>query len=437
MSESEGFAKELDKIAKESRLQTENRQFCLRVIREGPPAQSLRALAILAASGEPQTLPSTLKGGNWPDLPKREDEVRALFRLAQRDDEQLRAFMTALLSRKGPSEGIRERIFREFAENYPGVSARSRMALAVASLESRLRRLEFNRSDARWRLLKFAGKVLKPSKRDASEDNRLLNTVAALYELAPEPKPHEASALVGLVLKQVRGSTYHERVESLRRFWDPQTALFAILKRGWSSAKNSQKGFRDRFAAEVFAYACTVGPADASGFLPALLDTVLPPNATRSEWTRSARANLKSLEVPEKTVGDGDLAALASAVDAAGLNNRLDLRLLQDLPGAALSQLEQALKACAKRVGDLQSEIDRLKRPETTRALAGDLIREEVERDRSLLQKFQTNAQRQRVEIASQLEESLHEARRQVGDKLPAVLETAVQRAIAHLRGYV
>src|SRR5712692_10245276 len=104
MSQSTGLTRELDRIAVQSPLGKEGREICLRALREGTDAQAIRGAAILACAGEKQPLPVTLRSSGWPNLPKREAEVRALAELAQKDPGQLQSFITALLVRLGPQE---------------------------------------------------------------------------------------------------------------------------------------------------------------------------------------------------------------------------------------------------------------------------------------------------------------------------------------------
>jgi hypothetical protein len=207
-----------------------------------------------------------------------------------------------------------------------------------------------------------------------------------------------------------------------------------ILKEGWFWHKipKPRRALRDRFAADLVAFVCTF-KGDNREALGALLDVVLPSDISICSWISAARANLKALEPIRE--GIGDLRDLASALRKLALETTVNLDLLQDLPPISISQLTQSFEAYARRVDQLIAETEDLKHPETVRSLAGQLIREEVERERTLLEKLREYSREQRSEMAARLSESFELVKAEPENRLSPALENAIRATISLLQG--
>ncbi len=435
MISSSEITKELDRAALQAPLGKDGRDLCLRILKEGTDAQAVRATAILAFAGEPQSLPPRLRISGWPDLPKRDEEIEALEGLVRDDLEQRRFFIVALLHRKGPQEKTRAKLFRDYATNASGDSPLGRMADAIETLESRIARLASGKDAARRRLLRYASAGLKQSVKRAPRDEvlALIHVIGRLYQLPPKPKATESAELLDLVLSQVEGSDFYDRIAAVRSLCGPDFPIW-VLKEGWVWQKVSKprRALRDRFGADLVAYICSIR-GDTREALGPLLDVILPDDTSISMWVTGARANLKALEpIRGETC---DLNGLASALRKLAIETIVNLDLLQDLPPTAVSQLTQVFEACALRMSQLLAENEDLKRPETVRALAGQLIREEVDRERALLEELQEYSRKQRADMAARLSESFDLAKAEPGKGLTPALENAIRATISFLHG--
>lgn len=385
------------------------------------------------------SLPSSVRSVGWPNLPRRRDELGALSRLVHRESDQYRSFVVALLYRKGPQERSRAELFREYVAGSYGESVLAKTANAVASLESRVARLNSNLSRARGRLLRYVTSALKQAGSGPKREDivALLRTLGKLYRIAPEPKATESAELLQIVLTRgARGHEFHERIENVISLWEASDFPVDTLRAGWAWQKIpiARREQRDRLTADVIAYACWA-TAPILKTLQTLLTLVLPPELPLSAWVTAARARLKSLDTRSGELST--TAAIASAIDKLpdALRARINPDLFQDLSTDAVSQLAQAFEGCASYFKALSAEIEDLKSPETIRAFAGQLIREEVEREHTLLGNLQRYAQEQRMAVATRLSESFEQAEVQSEKRLSPALENAIRAAISFLQG--
>jgi hypothetical protein len=436
MPSSSVASKNLDRVAAQRELDPESREFCLNLVRAGTEEHALRAIAILAAAGYAvPTLSPTVRSGKWPSLPRRENELEAIYKVVHDDRDILHSYITALLAKAGPAEKVRENFFFRFVEQQPGSTLLAQIAAGIEVVAGHLHRLDTNRAEFRKRLFKIANQALKKARGglNLEGDIGVFEGLGKLLRIGSKPEASEASNILIMLLDQIQKLDPNDRMTKFQSIWGALGKPADLLHIGWSPKliKKNERLRRFLFTNEVIAYSCRAKGKDAQEAARSLLFLVLPDAESVDEWISDARACLALIGQAKEEAGD--FSQLAQAIQEAGIETPVKISLFQDLSGATASELVRLIRAYDSEIRRLQRDVLHLQDERTIRTRAGDLIREEVNRQTEVLQKFVTHAADTRSQLAGQLRAMIAEVRKEPTVEKLQKLERVILDAVAHL----
>lgn len=441
MEKATEITKQLDRASTQSSVDAETRAFCQMLILNGTDEQAVRAIAVLSLAGEttPQ-LPTTVRTGSWPNLPKREAEVRALMTLAEHE-RVLRSFMGTLISKAGPSEKTREKLFHEYAARQPESSILDRLAHAIDTVTEEIVRRNISPVSSRKRLLRFVTVALKKASKGKKGSDSveltgripLFRSLGCLISMAPKPEPEEASSIITLLLDQLGEGMSGENFKVFKELWDTLSNLESLLRPGWAfrRLKKVDRIRREKFSNAVIAYACMADSEEDRQLARSLLFLTLPDDVSSFDWPTETRARLAMMQAA-KGESDG-FAQLAQTLHEITFQLPANLAQLQDISGGALYELNRLFRGWDIEVRCLRMEIEHLESEETVRARAGDIIRDGVKRQLELMGSFGEYAREKRQDIVRRLREALQNVRANPSATSLSEVENAILDAIALL----